>query len=221
MSSAKLVPKNLISIFGVNNLIRMKKLIQLLFLFSVLSVNAQEKPEGLFINSKAPDFKAKDQNGNEVWLKELHKKGPVVLIFYRGYWDPYCSKELQNLEDSLQLIKDKGAQVVAVTPEKPEGITKTIEKTKASFSIITDEDQKIMKTYDVAYQVDDKTVGRYKMANIDLAANNGQKPGAIYLPVPAVYIIAKDGEIKYRFFNEDYKKQAPIKDILDNLYGLK
>ena len=199
----------------------MKKLVQLLFVFCVLNLNAQEKPEGLFINSKAPDFKAKDQNGNEVWLKELHKKGPVVLIFYRGYWDPYCSKELQNLEDSLQLIKGKGAEVIAITPETKEGIAKTIDKTKAGFSIITDEDLKIMKAYDVDYQVDDKTVSRYKMANIDLAANNGQKPGAIFLPVPAVYIIGKDGEIKYRFFNEDYKKQAPIKDILDNLYGLK
>jgi peroxiredoxin len=59
------------------------------------------------------------------------------------------------------------------------------------------------------------------MASIDLAANNGQKPDAVYLPVPAVYIIGKDGEIKYRFFEEDYKKQAAVKDILNNLTGLK
>ena len=78
-----------------------------------------------------------------------------------------------------------------------------------------------MKAYDVAYQVDTKTIDRYKMASIDLAANNGQKPEAVYLPVPAVYIIGKDGEIKYRFFEEDYKKQAAVKDILSNLVGLR
>ena len=197
---------------------------KLVFLFSLvfcINLDAQEKPEGLFINSKAPEFKAKDQNGNEIVLKDLRKKGPVVLLFYRGYWCPYCSKELQKLEDSLSLIKEKGAQIIAVTPEKQEGISKTIEKTKASYSIITDEEMKIMKAYDVAYQVDAKTVSRYKMANIDLAANNGQKPDAIYLPITAVYIISKDGEIKYRFFDQDYKKQAPVKDILNNLVGLK
>ena len=199
----------------------MIKFLLALLLISVLQSQAQEKPEGLFINSKAPDFKGKDQNGNEIALKDLRKKGPVVIIFYRGYWCPYCNKELQKLEDSLQLIKEKGAQLIAITPEKQEGIAKTIEKTKASYPIITDDELKIMKAYDVAYQVDTKTIDRYKMASIDLAANNGQKPEAVYLPVPAVYIIGKDGEIKYRFFEEDYKKQAAVKDILNNLVGLK
>ena len=199
----------------------MIKFISVLILISALQLQAQEKPEGLFINSKAPDFKGKDQNGNEVVLKDLRKKGPVVIIFYRGYWCPYCNKELQKLEDSLQLIKEKGAQLIAITPEKQEGITKTVERTKATYPIITDDELKIMKAYDVAYQVDTKTIDRYKMASIDLAANNGQKPEAVYLPVPAVYIIGKDGEIKYRFFEEDYKKQAAVKDILSNLVGLR
>ena len=192
-----------------------------LLLISSLKLHAQEKPEGLFINSKAPDFKGKDQNGNEVVLKDLRKKGPVVIIFYRGYWCPYSNKELKKLEDSLQLIKEKGAQLIAITPEKQEGIAKTIDRTKASYPIITDDELKIMKAYAVAYQVDIKTIDRYKMASIDLAANNGQKPDAVYLPVPAVYIIGKDGEIKYRFFEEDYKKQASVKDILNNLVGLR
>ncbi len=199
----------------------MSKFLGAFFMIIAVNLYAQEKPEGLFINSKAPDFKAKDQNGNEIELKDLRKKGPVVLIFYRGYWCPYCSRELQKLEDSLSLIEEKGAQLIAITPERREGIIKTIEKTKASYPIITDNDMKIMKAYDVAYRVDEKTIGRYKMASIDLAANNGQKPDAVYLPVPAAYIVGKDGEIKYRFFNEDYKKQAPIKDILENLTGLK
>ena len=199
----------------------MIKFLSALLLVSALQSKAQEKPEGLFINSKAPDFKGKDQNGNEIALKDLRKKGPVVVIFYRGYWCPYCNKELQKLEDSLPLIKEKGAQLVAITPEKQEGIAKTIEKTKASYPIVTDDELKIMRAYDVAYQVDTKTIDRYKMASIDLAANNGQKPDAVYLPVSAVYIIGKDGEIKYRFFEEDYRKQANVKEILNNLLGLK
>src|SRR6266508_4522358 len=135
----------------------MTKLVWALFLVVAVNLHAQEKPEGLFINSKAPDFKAKDQNGNEIVLRDLRKKGPVVLVFYRGYWCPYCSKELQKLEDSLLLIKNKGAQLVAVTPEKQEGIAKTVEKTKASYPIISDDEMKIMKAYGVAYQVDEKT----------------------------------------------------------------
>jgi peroxiredoxin len=198
-----------------------KFLLVFLFGFSIMNLHAQEKPEGLFINSKAPEFKLKDQNGKEISLKDLRKKGPVVIVFYRGNWCPYCNKELQKLEDSLQLIRKKGAELIAITPEKQEGVTKTIEKTKASYSILTDEDMKMMKAYDVIYKVDDKTVSRYKMASIDLAVNNGQKPDAVFLPVPAVYIVNMDGEIAYRFFDADYRKRPSIKDILDNLVGLK
>jgi peroxiredoxin len=189
----------------------------LLLIFISLCTNGQEKPEGLFLNSKAKEFKGIDQAGNEISLKELRKKGPVVLVFYRGNWCPYCNKELKRLEDSLQLIKDKGASLVAITPEKAEGVAKTVEKTKASFSILSDENRQIMKAYDVAFKVDDKTTARYKSFDIDLVKNNGQKEGEVYLPVPAVYIIDKEGNIKYRYFQEDYRKRPSVKDILDNL----
>jgi uncharacterized protein (DUF342 family) len=108
--------------------------------------------------------------------------------------------------------------LIAITPEKQEGIAKTNEKTKASYPIITDDELKIMKAYDVAYQVDTKTIDRYKMASIDLAANNGQKPMRVSSGACRIYN-RKDGEIKYRFFEEDYKKQASVKDILNNLVG--
>ena len=194
----------------------MKQLLSFIFLLLAFSSFAQEKPEGLFINSKAPDFKAKDQNGVDINLKDIRKKGPVVIIFYRGNWCPYCNKELTRLQDSLQLITEKGAQVIAVTPEASEGIAKTIEKTKATFSIVHDEEMKIAKSYKVAYDVDERTTSRYKSFGNDLLAVNQQKLKVV-LPVPAVYIVNKEGSVSYRYFNEDYKKRPAIKDILAEL----
>jgi peroxiredoxin len=194
----------------------MKQAILLSFLLlPCLFLFAQEAPEGLFLNSKAPDFRAKDQHGNEVRLKDLLKKGRVVLVFYRGEWCPYCNKNLQRLGDSLQLIKDKGATVVAVTPEQPESITKTIEKTKAEYTIIHDVDLKIMKAYEVEFEVAENTLKRYRNGGIKLDEINGKNGN--YLPVPATYIIDKESNITYRFFNTDYKKRPSVKEILDNL----
>jgi peroxiredoxin len=191
-----------------------------LFLFVLLSVTglvsfAQEKPEGLFINSKAADFKATDQNGTEIVLKDLRKKGPVVIMFYRGYWCPYCNKALKRMNDSLQLIKDKGATLIAITPEGKQGVDSTIAKTDARFSIISDEGMKISSNYGVNFKVDERTVGRYKNAGIDLLALNHQKDAV--LPVPAVYIINRDGAVTFRYFNEDYRKRIAVKDILKAL----
>ena len=195
----------------------MKKFLAfIVLLFSVTVLSAQDKPEGLFINSKAPEFKGKDQNGNDISLKELRKKGPVVVVFYRGNWCPYCNKELKRMQDSLQLLTDKGAQIVAISPEQSEGISKTIEKTGATFSILHDEDMKIAKGYGVAYQVDEKTQQRQKNFGNDLLAINGQKERA-YLPVPAVYIVNRDGSVTFRFFEEDYRRRGFVKVLLKNL----
>lgn len=195
----------------------MKRVLSLIFLLhTAYFLSAQEAPEGLFLNSKAPDFKAKDQNGNEVRLKDLVKKGKVVLIFYRGQWCPYCNKFLKKLEDSLQLIKDKGAVLVAITPELPENITKTVEKTNADYSILYDEELKIMKAYDVEFEVPENVLTRYRNSGIKIDENNGKKNGN-FLPIPATYIIDKESNITYRFFQPDYKKRPSVKEILDNL----
>lgn len=194
----------------------MKTILLSLSLLFAMVVSAQEKPEGLFINSKAADFKGKDQNGENVSMKDLRKKGPVVVIFYRGSWCPYCNKELKRFQDSTEFITEKGAQIVAVTPEMADGILKTVEKTGATFPIIYDEDMKIAKAYGVSYEVDEKTKARYKNFGTDLLVINGQK-GKAYLPVPAVYIVNRDGSVVYRFFDADYKKRVSVKEILDQL----
>ncbi len=176
---------------------------------------AQEAPEGLFINSKAPDFKGTDQNKNDIRLKELLKKGKVVLVFYRGHWCPYCSRYLKQLEDSLQLVTEKGATLLAITPEKPESVAKTVEKTSAGYSIIHDEGLKIMKAYKVEYQLSENNTARYKNGGIDIEEINGKNGRS--LPVPAVYVVDKEFNITYRFFNTDYKKRPSVKEILANL----
>ncbi|RZJ99069.1 MAG: AhpC/TSA family protein [Flavobacterium sp.] len=194
----------------------MKKIaILFMFLLTGSVMFAQEAPEGLFLNSKAKDFKAKDQNGTEVRLKDLLKKGKVVLVFYRGEWCPYCNKFLSRLQDSLQLITEKGATVVAVTPELPENVAKSVEKTKAQFSVLYDEDLKIMKAYDVEFEVPENTLTRYRNSGIKIDEINGKNGN--FLPIPAVYVIDKESTITYRFFNADYKKRPSVKEILEQV----
>jgi peroxiredoxin len=195
----------------------MKKLLLFISVFSIAaSVYAQEEPKGLNVNDAAPGFTAKDQEGKTVSLKEQLKKGPVVLVFYRGQWCPYCNKQLKKLEDSLSLITGKGASLLAVTPEKPESISETIEKTKATYPILFDEGLKIMKSYDVSFAVDEKTVEKYKGYGIDFTKANGESNGA-NLPVPAVYVINKEGKIVFRHFDKNYTKRASVADILEHL----
>lgn len=176
---------------------------------------ASDKPMGLNIGDVAPDFTAKNQNNKDVSLKALLQSGSVVLLFYRGEWCPYCNRQLKALEDSLTFIKAKGANIIAVSPEKPENIYKTVEKTKATYHIVTDEQSLIMKAYKVAYELDEKTTEKYKGYGINLVERNGTNGNN--LPVPAVYIINKEGRVTYRYFDSNYKNRASVKEILKNL----
>ncbi len=197
----------------------MKKIISaiaLLFICSFAVAQAEiQYPEGLKAGDKAPDFKLKNADGKKVSLTDKLKEGALVIVFYRGQWCPHCNKHLSRLNDSLQLIKNKGANVVAITPEVQENISKTIKKTKAAFPVLFDEGRTVMKNYKVNFAVDEKTIEKYKGYGIDFDAANGAN-GA-NLPVPATYIIGKDGTIKYVFFNADYRKRPSVKELLENL----
>lgn len=196
----------------------MKGLFLLLFSLSFcISGSAQQKAQGLAVQTKAPDFRAKDQNGKDISLTSLRRQGPVVVLFYRGNWCPYCSKQLKELQDSLQYITSKGASVVAITPEALEGVEKTIKKTGASFPIVYDKGVKISKAYRVSYEVDTTTLNKYKTNwNVDFLKINEQKEKA-YLPVPAVYIIDRKGVITYRFFESDITQRPSVQELLLHL----
>jgi peroxiredoxin len=188
----------------------MKKIFAILLTFSVLSVFAQDKPAALKVGDKAPDFMAKDHAGNMVSLKEMTKKGKVVVMFYRGAWCPFCNKYMSQLEQSLPEFSAKNATVIAITPETDESINKAIDKTKATFSVIYDKDRSIMKNWKVAYSMSDDMKTKYRGYGLDLEKQQGDW----MLPVPATYVVEKDGKIEYVHFDENYQKRAEVTDIL-------
>jgi peroxiredoxin len=188
----------------------MKNLFAIILTFSVLSVFAQDKPVALKVGDKAPDFMAKDHAGNMVSLKKMTEKGKVVVMFYRGAWCPFCNKYMSQLEQSLPEFSAKNATVVAITPETDESINKAIDKTKATFSVIYDKDRSIMKNWKVAYSMSDDMKTKYKGYGLDLEKQQGDW----MLPVPATYVVGKDGKIEYVHFDENYQKRAEVADIL-------
>lgn len=189
-------------------------LLLLLFAFSSLA----QQPEPLFIGDKAPNFRALDQYEKPVSLKERLKNGPVIIVFYRGQWCPHCNRHMSQIQDSLQMILDAGASVIAITPEKGEKIQKTIKKSDATFSIIYDENHRIMDKYNVTFKLSGWKRFIYGLGGININKASGNKDSA--LPVPATYIISTDGTVYSSHFNEDYSERMQVIDMLDVLKNL-
>ncbi len=173
-------------------------------------------PAGLNPGEKAPEFSGIDTQGNKISLYAELKKGAVVLIFYRGEWCPVCNRYLSNFQDSLSYVLATGAKVLAITPEKQSSALIMKEKVAATFTIISDPTEEIMKSYKVMFNVTDAYEKKIINAlEADIAYNNSKEEAN--LPVPATFIINQQGIIVYRQFDLDYHIRASIKDILDNL----
>lgn len=195
----------------------MKQWLTVLFVAIGLVVLAQPASTHLKVGDKAPPVYGTDQHGRGVNTNNLllgHNY--VAIIFYRGVWCPVCRRHVSALQDSLQLLVENNVAVVLVTPEQPESVAKMADKTDATFPLIHDVGYQIMSNYGVNYTVSKETVSSwYKATNKRSTRANGNEDGQ--LPVPATFLINKEGIIQYIHYDVDYHNRAGVKDILDQL----
>jgi peroxiredoxin len=181
---------------------------------------AAAMPEpGLKVGSRAPDFSLPDAFGNSTRLSDLLARGPVILTFYRGAWCPYCNLQLKALKESLPHFRRYHAQLVAVTPQTPDRSAGQIEKDGYPFPILSDLDDRVMKTYNLYFEVPEELRTLYvENFSLDIAAYNGE--GRYGLPVPGTFIIDRQGIIRATFADTDYTKRMEPAAIIEALAAL-
>lgn len=193
----------------------MKNLLVIAILFLGLSAMAQRDKSSVMVGDKAPVFMAKDQNGKTVKSKDILKNDKLIVVFYRGQWCPYCNKHLMHLQENVEKFAQAGAKLVAVSPELPVNIGKTVEKSHVDYPVLYDKDSKIMKQFGVEFMLPENLQKRYKKYGVDLEVAHGNNDQL--LPVPATYVIGKDGKVKYVHYDPEYKNRSTAKDILMHL----
>lgn len=194
------------------------KTLTLFFVVTLFSMStfSQINEDHLNIGEKAPKILGVDQFGKHINSQEILKEQKILLVFYRGYWCPYCKKHLASLQKSLELLTQKGLFVMVVTPEKVEKIKITGQDLNATFSIIHDVDNKIMNDYKVAFEVNKQNVTSYfRFTQKKIAEYNAENNNT--LPVPATYLIGNDGKINYVHYNPDHHERSDFKEIIDLL----
>jgi peroxiredoxin Q/BCP len=98
--------------------------------------------------SKAPDFKAKDQDGNIVSLKD-YKGKRVALYFYPKDNTPTCTTQACNIRDNFALLKKAGITVIGVSIDTEKSHKKFEQKFQLPFTLLADPDRKIVEAYGV------------------------------------------------------------------------
>ncbi|MBS1724863.1 MAG: AhpC/TSA family protein [Armatimonadetes bacterium] len=155
-------------------------------------------------------------DGKATTLKAALGGKKTVLVFYRGGWCPFCNAHLADLGKSEKDIEAAGWQIVAITPDLPENIAKTVEGQKLGYQIYSDSEASALKAFGVAFRVDDATYDKYKnQFSLDLEKWSGQ-PHHI-LPVPSLFLIDGSGKIRFTHSNPDYKVRLKASEVLSEI----
>jgi peroxiredoxin len=173
-------------------------------------------PLKVSVGDKAPLFELSNALGNPVSLQKVFEKGPVVLTFYRGNWCPYCNLVLNSYQRILPEIKALGANLIAISPQKPDSSLDMKEKHALEFEVLSDDKNEVAKLYTTIIKNALEAVDEAKKLGIDFYDFYDDKSRDI--PVPAVFIIDTNGTIVYaKSEGGDYSLRVEPQDILDAL----
>ena len=184
-------------------------------------LSAEPSPEqraersALKAGQTAPDFTLPGVDGKPAKLSVFLKKGPVVLTFYRGGWCPYCNAQLKSYQDALPAIQGAGATLVAVSPQLPDRSVMVAARHELAFPVLSDVGNKVAKSFGLTFVLEGEMASRYAF----LADYNGAGP--LELPLPATYVIGRDGKILFAFVQADYKQRLAAADLVKALEATK
>lgn len=162
-----------------------------------------------------PAFTLPDARGGEVALERVLRDGPVALVFYRGQWCPYCDLALRAYQEVLPQIRALGAMLVAISPQIPDESLSTAEKRGLAFPVLFDRGNGVARRYGLVFTVSEGFDRLHRTFGVDLARSNGD--AANELPVPGVFVVARDGRIAFAHVEADYRQRLEPAELLRQL----
>lgn len=124
--------------------------------------------------------------------------------------------QLRALQARLNDIHQLGATLVAISPQVPDGFLTESEIAKMEFMVLSDQDAKIASEYGVTWEVPEFLLDHMRIdRQLDLVQIN--KGNGLILPIPATFVIGKDGLVKWSYVNVDYRTRSEPDDIIKAL----
>jgi peroxiredoxin len=157
-----------------------------------------------------PPFILPDETGQLVNLESLLARGPVIVMFYRGHWCPYCRLNARAVIQAQDRIGALGGQTVAIMPETQKYTERFKADSGAPFPVLTDLDNGYALSLNLAIWLGTEIQGLLSYMDLsDFHGNDGWM-----LPIPATFVVGRDGLVKARFVDPDFRKRMEIDDLI-------
>lgn len=169
------------------------------------------------VAAKAPVFELPDHNGKIVSSSVLLSKGPLVVCFIRGRWCPFCVGQMEAMNLLVPQIEQAGSTLVAISPQTVKQSYFMHDQHRLRFPLLSDAGNKVARAFGLRYRAPAAQEAVYRRAFVNLPLANGDDSWE--LPIPATYILDRDGTVMYASANEDYTERPEPADILCALRG--
>jgi peroxiredoxin len=170
--------------------------------------------------AQAPAFDLLDHNGKQVTSAELLSRGCLILCFIRGRWDPFCCGQLEAMNAYASRFTQAGATVAFVSPQTVKHSFFMHDQHKPLFPLLSDVNNQLARQFGLVYRVpntpptDQQEI--YRRVFINLPYTNGDPSWE--LPIPATYVIDRDGTILFASASPDYTERPEPEEILIALH---
>jgi peroxiredoxin len=170
------------------------------------------------VGAKAPAFVLQDHNGKAVSSLDLLTKGRLVLCCIRGRWCPFCVGQMEAMNLVVPQIEQAGAVLITISPQTVKQSFFMHDQHKLRFPLLSDAGNRVARQLGLVYRVPPRQEAVYRRAFVNLPFTNGDQSWE--LPIPAAYVLDRDGTIVYASANEDYTQRVEPADIVNILAQL-
>jgi len=167
------------------------------------------------VGVEAPSFELSDHDGKIVSSTDLLAKGRLVICFIRGRWCPFCVGQVEAMNLALPQIEQPGAMFVAISPQTVKQSFFMHDQHRLRFPLLCDTGNKVARQFGLTYRVPPLQEAIYRRAFVNLPFTNGDESWE--LPIPATYIVDRDGTVLYASANEDYTERPEPAEIVGSL----
>lgn len=182
----------------------------------VAELKSQELAAGsLGSGGKAPVFSLPDHNGKLVSSAELLSRGRLVVCFFRGRWDPFCCGQMEAMNRIAPEVEAAGASLVAISPQTVKQSFFMADQHRLRFALLSDAGNQVARQFGLVYRLPDEQQEIYRRAFVNLPFINGDDSWE--LPIPASYVVDRDGVVLFASANEDYTERPEPEDIVGRL----
>jgi peroxiredoxin len=163
------------------------------------------------VGAMAPEFELRDSAGRLVRSRDLLAVGPLVVKFFRGRWCSYCVTELEAWRDLYGLLRERGALLVAISPETERQSDFAVQQHGLPFPLLYDPEARLAKQFGLAYTVPEYHQRYLKSILVNLPFLNGE--ASWRLPLPATYVLGRDGRVAFAEAYADFRVRPEPQEV--------